>query len=175
MRAGAKLADDAAQQVQVHGADQVDMAGQQLVKRAVGQVDAAIRVLFRLVPGPGEHLGQIRALAGDLPPRLAGGTRHGFVHRRSPRSAASSALASTSAAISYRRGGSETAICLRARAYSLAVRPAPGPVRPDTRANRASSRPSSTRRSRWKAAVARFVPVALAAWSRDTARSCATM
>ena len=86
------------------------------------------------------------------------------------RCASSTAQARMSPATAYRRGGSETSICRRAREYSLAVRPAPGPVRPDSRAKPASSRPSSTSRSRWKAAVARLMPVASAASSRETGR-----
>src|SRR5215472_7730308 len=106
--------------MQVHRAHQAGVAGDQIVEGAIGQVQLAVGAASWLVADPGEQLGQAGAVAGDLPPRLLGRAR----------------------------GGSETAIWRRARAYSLAVRPAPGPVRPDKRAKWVSSRPSPTSRSR---------------------------
>ena len=56
-----------------------------------------------------------------------------------------------------------------ARRYSLAGRPAPGPLRPVRRRNSTVSRPASASRSRWNAVARRDRPSACAASSRLTA------
>ena len=61
-----------------------------------------------------------------------------------------------------------------ARRYSLAGRPAPGPVRPVRRRYSVCSRPASTSRSRWNAASSRLIPSAAAASSRPTGSRRAT-
>jgi hypothetical protein len=166
----AQPGQDSAQQMQVQRADELGMTHRELVKGAIGQLGLARGGGPGLVAESVQDAGKIAAAC--RPARSAARVSASATGTGS-RCASSTAQARMSAATAYLRGGSETSICLCAREYSLAVLPAPGPVRPDRRANLTSSRPSSASRSRWKAAVALFMPVASAASSRETGWPCA--
>jgi len=70
------------------------------------------------------------------------------------------------ASSSWSRAGTVTPNSRRDRRYSFDGRPAPRPVRPDSRRYWARTNPAPTSLSKWKAAMARLIPTAAAASSR---------
>lgn len=170
---------DALQQRQVRAAHQRAMLLGQRVEGTVAEPQLAVRARgleaqrIEQLAGRGQQPLAARARprprARLAPEALAGATGDGTERAAGPVARALDRLREQLRRQAVAAGGRLTASWAGERRYSLAGRPAPGPLRPVSRRYSTTSSPAATSLSRWNAASARETLVARAAWSRETA------